>query len=105
MKPAGRRRSRARGERINIGEATLLSLRTSAAPSLTSKRDIQPMTSYPYTLEVTPAVKPSGHFNFAIRRKGKMVQRSDRAYPGEDKARERGLNAIERLLLGIDDRR
>jgi len=72
---------------------------------LTSNCYIQGMTTYPYTLEVTPAIKPSGHFSFAIRRKGKMVQRSDRAYPGEDKARERGLNAIDKLLLGIDDRR
>ena len=61
--------------------------------------------TYPYTLEVTPAVKLTGHFNYAIRRHGKMVQRSDRAYAGEDKARERGLAAIEKLLLGIDDRR
>jgi hypothetical protein len=61
--------------------------------------------TYPYTLEVIPAPKPAGHYQWAIRRRGKLVQRSDRAYGGEYDARKRGLAEIEKLLLGIDDRR
>jgi hypothetical protein len=61
--------------------------------------------TYPYTLDVTPAQKPAGHFHWAIRRNGKLVQRSDRAYVGESSARERGLTEIQKLLHGADERR
>lgn len=60
--------------------------------------------THPYTLEIMPADKP-GHFHFAIRRQRKMLQRSDRAYFGEDEARKRGLAEIEKLLHGADERR
>jgi hypothetical protein len=60
-------------------------------------------STYPYTLEITAA--KAGHFYWAIRRNGKMVQRSDRAIAGEDNARKRGLEAIEKLLHGEDERR
>lgn len=61
--------------------------------------------TYPYTLEVMPASKPAGHFDWVIRRHGKLVQRSDRAYGEESDARKRGLNEIEKLLHGVSDRR
>jgi hypothetical protein len=51
---------------------------------------------YPYTLDIIPCDKPAGYFNWAIRKNGKLVQRSDRAQPTEDAARKRGLAEIER---------
>jgi hypothetical protein len=57
----------------------------------------------PYSLQVTPA--KAGHFYWEIRRKGRLVQRSDRAFAGEENARKRGREAVERLLHGADERR
>jgi hypothetical protein len=62
-------------------------------------------STYPYSLEITPAEKPTGHFKFAIRHHGKLLQRSDRPYDGEREARKRGLAEIEKLLHGVTDRR
>ncbi len=61
--------------------------------------------TYPYTLDIIATQKPLGYFQWAIRNRGKLVQRSDRAYAGEDEARQRGLTAIEKLRHGLDDRR
>ncbi len=52
--------------------------------------------TYPYTLEVLPCEKPAGHFQWAIRKNGKLVERSDRPHPSERSARERGHAALER---------
>jgi hypothetical protein len=60
--------------------------------------------TYPYTLEITPATKPAGHFQWAIRRHGKLLQRSDRPSVTEAEARKRGRAQIEKLLHGGDDR-
>jgi hypothetical protein len=54
--------------------------------------------TYPYTLEVTPCAKPSGHFAWAIRRHGKLLERSDRPHHSERSARERGEEALERQI-------
>ena len=56
-----------------------------------------------YTLEVLPAKKP-GHFQWAIRQHGKLVQRADRLQISEEDARKRGLEQIERIVHGRDDR-
>ena len=61
--------------------------------------------TYPYTLEVGPAKRPAGHFLFAIRHQGKLLQRSDRSYPTEEEAQKRGLAEIEKLLHGVGERR
>jgi hypothetical protein len=61
--------------------------------------------TYPYTLEVTPSEKPAGHFRWAIRQHGKLLQRSDRSHPSEEAARKNGLAEIERKLRGGDERR
>src|SRR3954453_4270449 len=40
--------------------------------------------TYPYTLAVLPCEKPAGHFQWVIRKHGKLVERverSDRAHP------------------------
>ena len=50
---------------------------------------------HPYAVEVLPAAKPEGAFAWAIRKSGKLVQRSDRTYASEAKAHEKALEAIE----------
>ena len=52
--------------------------------------------TYPYTLDVTPCDKPDGHYQWAIRRHGKLIERSDRPYSSENKARENAQAALER---------
>src|SRR3712207_6509309 len=56
----------------------------------------------PYTLEVRLCEKPAGHFQWAIRKHGKLVERSDRAHSSERSAQESGQAALERQLR--DDR-
>ena len=58
--------------------------------------------TYPYTLTISPTEKPAGHLEWAVRRHGKLVERSDRPYPSEQSARESGQAALERQLR--DDR-
>ena len=58
--------------------------------------------TYPYTLEVLSCEKPAGHFQWVIRKHGKLIERSDRAHPSERSARERGQAALERQFR--DDR-
>ena len=54
--------------------------------------------TYPYTLAVLPCEKPAGHFQWAIRKHGKLVERSDRPHPSERSPRERGQAALERQV-------
>ena len=58
--------------------------------------------TYPYTLAILPSERLAGHFDWTIRRHGKLVERSDRAHPSEQSARESGQAALERQLR--DDR-
>ncbi len=58
--------------------------------------------TYPYTLTILPCEKPAGHFQWAIRKHGKLVERSDRAHSSERSAQESGQAALERQLR--DDR-
>lgn len=53
---------------------------------------------HPYSIEVSPLAKPEGHFQWAIRRSGKLLERSDRAHRSEAKAHESAMEAIERSL-------
>jgi hypothetical protein len=57
-----------------------------------------------YTLEVLPAHRP-GHFQWAIRQNGKLVQRADRLHPSEEAARKHGFEEIERKIHGRGERR
>jgi hypothetical protein len=52
--------------------------------------------THPYMLDV--AKLPDGRFQWAIRERGKLLQRSDRLHPSEPAAREHGFKAIEGLL-------
>ena len=53
--------------------------------------------TYPYSLEVFE--KSGGHFLWAIRERGALLQRSDRSHPSERIAREKGQAALESLLV------
>ncbi|WP_425350038.1 hypothetical protein [Methylobacterium tarhaniae] len=55
-------------------------------------------TSTPYTIEISPITKPAGQFQWAIRRNGKLIERSDRPHPTEAKAEASALAAVERSM-------
>ena len=57
-------------------------------------------STHPYDLEVLPSQRSSGRFEWAIRKRGKLAERSDRSYPSEQAAREAGQGALERQLGG-----
>jgi hypothetical protein len=52
--------------------------------------------AYPYTLAVLPCENPAGHFQRAIRKHGKRVERLERIDPSEQSARDQGQAALER---------
>ena len=56
--------------------------------------------TYPYTLTILPNQMLSGHFDWAIRKHGKLAERSDRPHPSEQSARKSGEEALERQLKG-----
>jgi hypothetical protein len=58
---------------------------------------------HPYSIEVTPLTKPEGHFQWAIRRSGKLTERSDPPYRSEAKAYESAMEAIERDMKPSGD--
>lgn len=60
---------------------------------------------HPYAIEVSPATKPAGHFQWALRRSGKLVERSDRTYESEVKAHSAALAALEREMTPSADTR
>lgn len=57
---------------------------------------------HPYTLEVLPPKDEGANYNWAIRKHGKLAQRSDRSYPTEAKAHAAGMATVEKLLSGSD---
>jgi hypothetical protein len=59
---------------------------------------------HPYSLEIVPPKAEGGSYQWAIRKNGKLMQRSDRSLPSEAKARENGLSQVEKLLSGAGDR-
>ncbi|WP_336488309.1 hypothetical protein [Methylobacterium nigriterrae] len=59
---------------------------------------------HPYSLEILPPKADGASYQWAIRKNGKMVQRSDRDLHSKTKARESGLAQIEKLLSGFGDR-
>lgn len=59
--------------------------------------------TYPYTLEVEQNPRFAGIWQWAIRKNGALVQRSDRAQPSEAKARAQGAETIEKLLHSGDE--
>lgn len=65
----------------------------------------QKTSTYPYDLEVTKNPRAEGTWQWAIRKHGKLIQRSDRAQVSEAKARAQGSETIEKLLHGGDEGR
>ena len=61
--------------------------------------------TYPYTLDVVPSKTKPGQFEWTIRERGKLIQRSDRLLGSEQAARKSGMAEIERKLQGGDERR
>jgi hypothetical protein len=55
--------------------------------------------------EVYPSKTCAGHYESLIRQRGKLAERSDRAYVSEEKARENGEAVIQRLLHPVGERR
>jgi hypothetical protein len=53
---------------------------------------------HPYFIEVSPLTKPEGHFQWAIRKSGKLSERSDRPHRSEAKAHESAMEAVERAM-------
>ncbi|MFE1599861.1 hypothetical protein [Methylobacterium sp. ID0610] len=62
---------------------------------------MQDSTFTPYTIEISPIAKPAGQFQWAIRKNGKLVERSDRPHPTEAKAEASALAAVERSLHSV----
>lgn len=57
---------------------------------------------HPYSIEVSPLTKPEGHFQWAIRRSGKLIERSDRPHRSEAEAFESAMEAVERAMKPSD---
>lgn len=61
--------------------------------------------THPYTLEVQASERPAGTFQWAIRKHGKLVQRSDRTLRSEADAQKSGEKEIERLFTDVQTTR
>ncbi|WCS28859.1 hypothetical protein LOK46_32630 (plasmid) [Methylobacterium sp. NMS14P] len=53
-----------------------------------------------FTFELVPSQREAGGYHWAIRKHGKLVQRSDTPLSTEDKARAQALAMIDRLRIG-----
>lgn len=51
---------------------------------------------HPYSITIEPLKKPEGQFGWALRKNGKLAERSDRPYPTEAKAFASAMEALER---------
>lgn len=54
----------------------------------------------PWTFELVPSTRAAAGYHWAIRKHGKLVQRSDTPLSTEDKARVQAQAMIERLRIG-----
>jgi hypothetical protein len=61
--------------------------------------------THPYTLEIIPNPRLTGHFDWIIRRHGKLIQRSDRPQRSEAEARKAGEKEIERQFIDAQSTR
>jgi hypothetical protein len=50
--------------------------------------------THPYTLEITPSPKGDGTIGWAIRKNGKLLERSDRVFRSEHDALKNGQDAL-----------
>ena len=56
--------------------------------------------THPYTLELAPSPKGDGSVGWAIRRNGKLLERSDKVFRSEQEALKSGQEAVERAFKG-----
>lgn len=54
----------------------------------------------PFTFELVPSQRAAGGYHWAIRKNGKLVQRSDTPLSTEAKARTQALTMIDRVHVG-----
>lgn len=59
---------------------------------------------HPYSISVEPLKKPEGQFGWALRKNGKLTERSDRTFTSEAKAFDNAMSAIERNVTGYGSR-
>lgn len=55
---------------------------------------------HPFAFELVPSQREAGGYHWAIRKHGKLVQRSNGPLSTEAKARTQALAMIERLRVG-----
>lgn len=60
----------------------------------------EPNPLHPFTFELVASNRDAGGYHWAIRKHGKLVQRSDSPQSTEAKARTQALAMIERLRVG-----
>ena len=60
-------------------------------------------TKTEYVVEVVPSVIP-GKFQWEIRQRGKLVQRSDKQFTSEEAARASGFEEVERRIHATGQR-
>ncbi|AWN40158.1 hypothetical protein [Methylobacterium durans] len=60
---------------------------------------------HPYEIEVLPLEKPAGAYRWVLRRGGKLLERSDRPHPSEEKAWASAVKALEGDLTPTGRRR
>lgn len=58
-------------------------------------------TTHPYTIEVKASERRPGTFDWALRKHGKLLERSDREHRTEEDARKAGEKAIERQFADM----
>ena len=69
---------------------------------------LSPMTEdipHPYSIEILELATPRGQYGWALRRSGKLIQRSDRPHASEQKAWASALAAVEDQINPRADRR
>lgn len=57
---------------------------------------------HPYSFDVQPVPGKEGQWQWAIRKHGKLIQRSDRKHPSKAKAEESARGEIERMFQTRD---
>lgn len=71
--------------------AVLVAVTLSTRHSSTMTTDVP----HPYSVIIETLKKPEGHFGWALRKHGKLAERSDRPFLTEAKAFENAMRAIE----------
>nr|WP_043750336.1 hypothetical protein [Methylobacterium nodulans] len=60
---------------------------------------------HPFAIEISSLTSPKGTFGWAIRKHGKLLERSDRPHHTEEKAYASALAAVERAFRAAAEMR